>query len=332
MKYLFSPLAVNSDYNCSCWPAPPSPEQSGMLYFIGDERLREALNIFIYNTIKILILIAVIIFIVSIIRSYFPPEKAKKILSNKKEYIGNILASLLGIVTPFCSCSAVPIFIGFIEAGIPLGVTLTFLISSSMVNEVALVLLWGYFGWKIAVIYIVTGTIIATVSGIIIGRLKLESYVEDYVYKIKVGNIDIENITFKRRLKDALDYVKGILQKIWIYIIIGVGVGALIQVYVPVDSFVEYAGKDNPLAVIVAVIIGIPLYSNAAGTIPIVEAFIGKGMAMGTALAFMMSVTALSLPEIVLLRSILKPKLIGIFIGIIAVSIIFTGYLFNIIL
>lgn len=297
-------------------------------------RLASSVNFFIYDTIKIFFMLIVIIFIVSIIRSFFPPERTKQLLGEgkKRGIIGNIFAALLGIVTPFCSCSAVPVFIGFVESGIPLGVTFSFLISSPMVNEVALVMLWGLFGWKIALLYIATGVTVAIISGIIIGKLKLEKYVEEYVYTIKMGQTEIEIPTWKQRFKDAWDYVKEILKKIWIYVIIGIAIGGVMHGWAPSGMLVKYAGKGNPFAVIIAVIIGIPLYSNAAGTIPIIKELTRLGMPMGTALAFMMSVTALSLPEMIILRKVLKPQLLGIFIGIMAVTIIFIGYLFNMIL
>lgn len=292
-----------------------------------------SLNFFIYDTIKILILLSVIIFLVSIVRSYFPPEKTKRYLGKYDHTIvGNFLASLLGIVTPFCSCSAVPLFIGFVQSGIPLGTTFSFLISSPMVNEVALVLLWGLFGWKIALIYIASGVIIATVVGWIIGKLKLEKWVEEFVYKIQTGASIESKISMKSRIDFALKYVKEIVGKVWPYIIVGVGLGSLMHGYVPNDFLVRYAGPSNPFAVPIATLIGIPLYSNAAGTIPIVSVLVDKGMAMGTALAFMMAVTALSLPEFIILKKVLKPKLIVTYASIVGLGIIFTGYLFNFIL
>ena len=297
-------------------------------------RLGESINFFVYDTMKILLMLTVIIFVVSVIRSFFPPEKTRKLLGEGKRrgIIGNILAALLGIVTPFCSCSAVPVFIGFVESGIPLGVTFSFLISSPMVNEVALVMLWGLFGWKIALIYIATGLTVAIIAGIIIGKLKLERYVEEYVYAIKMGNVEIQIPTWKQRTSDAWEYVKEILKKVWIYVVLGIAIGAGMHGWAPAGFLAQYAGKDNPLAVIVAVLIGVPLYSNAAGVIPIVSALVEKGMSTGTALAFMMSVTALSLPEMIILRRVLKPQLLAIFIGIMTATIIFIGYLFNIIL
>ncbi len=296
-------------------------------------RLGDALHFFIYDTIKIFLLLSVIIFAVSVIRSYFPPERTKKILSHKKEFMGNILAALLGIVTPFCSCSAVPLFIGFIEAGVPLGVTFSFLISSPMVNEVAVVLLWGLFGWKIAAIYLGTGLLVALISGFIIGRLKLEKWVEEYVYNIRIGE---GQEMVKQIFKDRLQYAKwnttDILKKVWPYIIVAIGIGGFIHGYVPQDFLVKYAGPQNPFAVPIAVALGVPLYSNAAGVIPIVYALMEKGLSTGTVLAFMMAVTALSLPEMIILRKVLKIPLLAVFAGIMTVTITAVGYLFNAIL
>lgn len=294
--------------------------------------LGEALDFFVYDSLKIFIMLTVIIFAVSMLRTYFPPEKTKRILSHKREFFGNIVAALLGIVTPFCSCSAVPVFIGFIESGVPLGITFSFLISSPMVNEVALVMLWGLLGWQIAAIYIVSGVSIAIVAGYLIGKFKLEHLVEDYVYQVKVGSTELVEPTIEERLQYSRDYTKDILKKIYLYVIIAIGIGGFIHGYAPEAFLVQYAGKDNFWAVPMAVAIGVPLYSNAAGVIPIVTALIQKGMSVGTALAFMMAVTALSFPEMVILRNVLKPKLIGIFVAIMSVGIIFTGYLFNAIL
>ena len=277
-------------------------------------------------------MLIVIIFLVSIIRTYFSPERTKQLLSHKREFIGNIMAALLGVVTPFCSCSAVPVFIGFVEAGVPLGVTFSFLISSPMVNEVALVLLWGMFGWKVSAIYITTGLVVAIVSGYVIGKLKLEHLVEEYVYQMKVGQSEIVEMNISQKIHYAIDYTKEILGKVWLYVVVAIGIGGAIHGYAPEDFLVAYAGKDNFFAVPIAVVLGVPLYSNAAGIIPIVYVLMEKGMSMGTVLAFMMSVTALSFPEMIILRNVLKPKLIAIFIGIVSVAIIFTGYLFNAIL
>jgi hypothetical protein len=292
--------------------------------------LAAAVNFFIYDTIKILLMLTFIIFIVSIIRSFFPPEKVKKILAQKAEFVGNILASLLGIVTPFCSCSAVPVFIGFLEAGVPLGVTLSFLIASPMINEVALVLLWGLFGAKIALIYIGTGMAVAITAGFVLGRIPaVEKMVEDYVWQIRMGEIQVLELTWRDRFQQAAAHTQDILKRVTIYVIIGIGVGAIIHGYAPIDFVAKYAGRDNPFAVPLAVLIAIPLYSNAAGTIPIVQALMGKGMPLGTVLAFMMAVTAISFPEMVILRKVLKVKLLAIFAGILTVAIIMVGYLFN---
>jgi len=295
-------------------------------------RAGEALNFFIYDTIKIFLLLTTIIFIVAIIRSYFSPERTRRILSSKHEYVGNVLAALLGTVTPFCSCSAVPLFIGFLESGIPLGVTFSFLISSPMVNEVALIMLWGLFGWKIALIYVGTGLVVAIIAGLIIGRLKMEKHVQDYVWEIKVGAAEIREQSFRDKLEYARNYTLGLLKKIWPYVFIGIGIGAFIHGYAPSDFLLKYAGRDNPFAVPLAVLIGVPLYSNAAGIIPIVQALMSKGMAIGTVLAFMMAVTALSLPEAVILKNVLKTRLLVTFFGIVATAIIAVGYLFNAIL
>jgi uncharacterized membrane protein YraQ (UPF0718 family) len=295
--------------------------------------LGDVLDFFIYETIKIFLLLTIIIFAISIIRSYFSPERTKRILLYKNIFIGNILAALLGIVTPFCSCSAVPLFIGFVEAGIPLGVTFSFLISSPMVNEVAVVLLFGLFGWKVTAIYIGAGLLVAIFGGLVIGKLKLEKWVEEYVYKFHDGQeYEITKQTFKDRIQYARDNTKDILKRVWLFIIIAIGIGGFIHGYVPQDFLTHYAGKGNPFAVPVAVLIGVPLYSNAAGVIPVVYALMEKGLSMGTVLAFMMAVTALSLPEMIILRKVLKKPLLGVFAGILTVTIIAVGYLFNTIL
>ncbi|MDD1728275.1 MAG: permease [Methanospirillum sp.] len=298
-----------------------------------DSPAGSSLNFFIYDTVKIFILLLVIVYVVTFLRSFFSPEKTRAWLAERKgsTFIGHILAALLGIITPFCSCSAVPLFIGFVEAGIPLGVTFTYLIAAPMVNEVALVMLYGLFGWQIAAIYIVSGEVIAIVAGLIIGRFKLERFVEDYVYQVKVRDtrISMHNPTYSERLQESwLDTVE-IIKKIWLYVVIGIGIGALMHGWIPANALAAYAGKDNPFAVIVAVIIGIPLYSNAAGVMPLVSELTRAGVAMGTALAFMMAVTALSIPEMILLRKVLKPRLLAVFISVVGVGIICTGYLFN---
>jgi uncharacterized protein len=307
---------------------------SSLFGLTAGSRLADAVEFFIYDTIKIFLLLSLIIFIVSVLRSYFPPERTKRILSHKKEFIGNILAALLGVVTPFCSCSAVPLFIGFIEAGVPLGVTFSFLISSPMVNEVAVVLLWGLFGWKVAVIYMAAGLSVAILAGLIIGRLGLETWVEEYVYQIHSLGAAAAGVqqAFRDRLAYARQNTADILKKVWIYVFIAIGIGGFIHGYVPEDFLVRYAGPQNPLGVPLAVALGVPLYSNAAGVVPIVYALMEKGMSMGTVLAFMMAVTALSLPEMIILRKVLKLPLLAVFVGIMTLTIIGVGYLFNAIL
>ena len=295
--------------------------------------LGNAVNFFVFDTLKIFFLLSVIIFAVSIIRSYLPPEKIRAILSHKNNYTGNIIAALLGIITPFCSCSAIPLFLGFVQAGVPLGVTFSFLVASPMINEVALVLLIGLFGWKIALIYIASGLLIAIISGIIIGKLKVENLVESFVYENMLKNgISLPSLSRKERIEYAKDYTLDILKKVWPYVLIGIGAGAWIHGYVPADFLAQYAGSDKWYAVPLAVLIGIPLYSNAAGVIPLVSALTEKGVAMGTTLAFMMAVTALSLPEFMILKKVMKTRLILIFASVVGVGIIFTGYLFNYIL
>ena len=293
----------------------------------------EAIGFFIYDTIKIFILLAVIIFTVSIIRSFLPPEKIKKILSRKNKYAGNILAAAFGIITPFCTCSAIPLFLGFIDAGVPLGATFSFLVSSPMINEVALVMLLGMFGLKIALLYTVSGLVIAILSGIIIGQLKLESLVENIGFKPQ-GNSILTNfkLSWKDRVKLARGYTLFVIKGVWPYIIVGIGVGAWIHGYVPSDFLAKYAGQDKWYAVPLATAIGIPLYSNAAGIIPFVSVLTEKGVSMGTTLAFMMAVTGLSLPEFMILKKVMKIKLLAIFAGVVGLGIIFTGYLFNFIL
>jgi uncharacterized membrane protein YraQ (UPF0718 family) len=291
--------------------------------------LGSALDFFIYDTAKIFFLLVVIIFAISLLRSFFPPEKTKRVLEKVPVFIGNILAALLGIVTPFCSCSAVPLFIGFIEAGVPLGVTFSFLVSAPMVNEVALIMLWGLFGWKIALLYIASGIVVAIASGYVIGKMKLEKWVEEYVYKIHSGVGIVEALTWKDRLLYAWGYVGEIVGKVWPYVLVGIAIGGFMHGYAPADFLVKYAGPGVWYAVPLAVLIGVPLYSNAAGVIPIVKVLMEKGMAIGTSLSFMMAVTALSLPEAILLRKVLKPKLLAIYFGIVALGIMITGFLFN---
>lgn len=294
-----------------------------------DTQLGSSVHFFFYDVIKIVIMLGIMIFVISYIRSFFPPERTKKILERFSGITGNIMASLLGIVTPFCSCSSVPLFIGFVEAGIPLGVTFSFLITSPIVNEAAFAILLASFGWKIALVYVITGVVVGVIGGLIIGALKMEKQVEEYVYKIRMGESKIEKLTQKQRVSFAMDNVKDIIRRIWLFLLIGIGLGALIHGWAPAPLLAEYAGPENPFAVIVGVIFGIPLYSNALGTIPIAEALIAKGVGIGTALAFMMATTALSLPEMILLKKVIKPKLIATFVLITGIAIILVGYLFN---
>jgi hypothetical protein len=305
----------------------------GLFHLKEDSLAGEAINFFIFDTIKIFILLAVIIFAVSTIRSFLPPEKIRKILSRKHKFIGNIMAAVFGIITPFCSCSAVPLFLGFVEAGVPLGVTFSFLVSSPMVNEVALVMLFGLFGWKIAGIYIASGLVIAIISGLIIGYLPIEHLLADFVRNNQAKNaLALPRMNWSQRIKYARDYTRDIIKKVWPYVIIGIGIGAWIHGYVPADFLAQYASADKWYAVPLAVLVGIPLYSNAAGVIPLVSALTEKGVALGTTLAFMMAVTALSLPEFMILKRVMKTKLIIIFASIVGIGILFTGYLFNAIL
>lgn len=293
--------------------------------------LTESVRFFIFEVPKVLMLLVLIIFGVGIIRSYFSAEKTRKALEGKSTFTGNIMASMLGIVTPFCSCSAIPLFIGFIEAGVPLGVTFSFLIAAPMINEVAVILLFGLFGWKIALIYVSTGLFIAILAGWIIGKLRLEHLVADWVYKIRPEGSDEpgEQFSFDQRIQNGLDSVKDIVGKVWIYIVIGVGVGAAVHGFVPEKMMADLMGQNAWYSVPLSVLIGVPLYSNAAGIIPIVSVLIEKGVPMGTALAFMMSVIALSLPEIIILKKVLKLPLIFIFAGIVAAGIMIVGFLFN---
>ncbi|MFA4817874.1 MAG: permease [Parcubacteria group bacterium] len=304
-----------------------------ILKIASQAHLGEAVDFFVYDTIKIFLLLAVIIFIVSIIRSFLPLEKIKTILSSEKKYFGNILAALLGIITPFCTCSAIPLFLGFLEAGVPLGTTFSFLVASPMINEVALVLLLGMFGWKIALIYIVSGLIIAIFSGIIIGHLKVENLLEEFASSGGQNKqMGLPSFNFRQRIQYAKNYTQNIIKKVWLYIVIGIGIGAWMHGYVPANFLAQYASSDKWYAVPLAVLIGIPLYSNAAGIIPLVGVLTEKGVAMGTSLAFMMAVTGLSLPEFMILKKVMKVKLILIFAGIVGLGIIFTGYLFNFVL
>ena len=292
--------------------------------------LGATVEFFVYESPKVLMLLTLVVFGVGIIRSFFTPERTRRILSGRRETTGNVLAAMLGTVTPFCSCSAVPLFIGFVTAGVPLGVTFSFLVSSPMVNEVALVLLFGLFGWKVAAIYLTTGLVIAIVSGWIIGRLRMEKHVEDWVFETKTGNATEEEGTdWPARIRLGLDAVKDIVGRVWLFVLLGIAVGAGIHGYVPENFMASIMGKGAWWSVPLAVLIGVPMYSNAAGVIPIVQALLGKGAALGTVLAFMMSVIGLSLPEAIILRKVLKPRLIAIFFGAVALGIMLVGFLFN---
>jgi uncharacterized membrane protein YraQ (UPF0718 family) len=290
------------------------------------------IHFFSYDTVKIVLLLSGIVFAVTVLRSFMSIERTRALLGGKREGVGNVLAASLGVVTPFCSCSAVPAFIGFVASGIPLGVTMSFLIASPLVNEVAIALLLGLFGVGPTVLYVAAGLVIAIVAGFVIGRLKLERFVEPFVYETRLRGEVVDStagLTWDDRLAMGREEVASILRRIWPYLLVGIGLGALIHGWAPADFFATYAGPDNPFAVLVAVAIGVPLYSNAAGILPLVDALYAKGMPMGTLLAFMMATVALSLPEMILLRRVLKPQLIGVFVAVTAAGIIAVGYLFN---
>ncbi|MFI5254902.1 MAG: permease [Candidatus Limnocylindrales bacterium] len=293
--------------------------------------LGEAVAFFAFDVPKVLLLLLGIVTAVTLIRGFFPPEKVRGALVGRGEFAGTMAAASFGIVTPFCSCSAVPLFIGFVEAGVPLGVTFAFLISSPMVNEVALVLLWGLFGPGIALVYMAAGLTVAIAGGLLIGKLHMERYVEDYVWALQgASNQAIEiRLGWEDRIRDAWAYTRDLVRRILPYIVIGIGIGAVIHGYVPTELVVAIGGPGNPLAVPLVVLLAIPLYSNAAGTIPIVQALLGKGMALGTTLAFMMAITAISLPEFIILKRVIKAPLIALFATIVTIGILFVGYLFN---
>lgn len=297
----------------------------------ADSRLGEAAAFFLYDVPKILLLLSGMIFVLSIVRTFFSPERARALLGGKRAGIGNVLAAMLGIVTPFCSCSAVPLFIGFVESGIPLGVTFSFLIAAPTINEVAVTMLFGLFGWRVAGLYVASGLVIAVVAGFAIGRLNMERYVEEFVWQMagEAGRAPDEKLAWAERVGRAWGSVREIVGRAWPYIVLGIAVGAGIHGYVPEDALAAVLGRRAWWSVPVAVLAGIPLYSNAAGMIPIVGALIEKGASLGTALAFMMSVIGLSLPEAVILRRVLKMPLLITFFGVIAAAIILTGYLFN---
>ena len=298
-----------------------------------DSQLAEAVRFFVYESPKVLLLLTVIVFAVGIIRSFFSPEKTRKALEGKPLFAGNILASLLGIVTPFCSCSAVPLCIGCVEGGIPLGVTFSFLVAAPMINEVALVLLFGLFGWKTAVLYAATGLSIAIISGWIIGRLRVERFVEPWVYDVRSGasGLDTPAMSLDDRIRFGYQAVAEIVTRVWKYVLIGIGVGAWIHGYVPENFMASLMGKSAWWSVPAAVLIGVPMYSNAAGVIPVMQALLEKGASLGTTLAFVMAVIGLSLPEMIILRKVLRIPLIATFAGVVATGIIIVGYLFNLI-
>ncbi len=304
----------------------------GALGMGADDPLARALDFFIYDSIKVLLLLCSMVFLISILRTFITPKRVRALLGGRKEGAGNVLAALLGIPTPFCSCSAVPLFIGFVEAGVPLGVTFSFLIASPMINEVAVALLLGMVGWEATLLYVGAGLSVAIAGGIVIGRMGLEGEIEGFVFEAKFREGKDRDLRWGGRLGFAKEQTLDILQRVGPYVLAGIAVGGLIHGYVPVGFLTEIAGRSNPFAVPVSVIVGIPLYSNAAGTIPIVEALMSKGMAIGTALAFMMSVTALSLPEMIILRKVLRPRLLGAFAGVLAVSFVLIGFAFNILL
>ncbi len=315
------------------------PVADAIVAALGLERgthFAEAVHFFVYDTPKVLLLLVGIVFLMGVIQTFFSPERTRALLSGKRLGVGNVMAASLGIVTPFCSCSAVPLFIGFLSAGVPMGVTFSFLISAPMVNEVALVLLFGMFGWKVAALYLGLGLLVAIVAGFVIGQLKMERHLEDWVRAIHAGETqaaDGTDMNWVQRFEAGGHHVKEIVGKVWPYVMAGIGLGAAIHGYVPEDFMASIMGKDAPWwSVPAAVLMGVPMYTNAAGIIPVVEALIGKGAALGTVLAFMMAVIALSAPEMIILRKVLKPTLIATFVGVVAVGILMVGYIFNAVL
>ncbi len=296
-----------------------------------DAPLSAAVEFFLFEVPKVLMLLALIVFAVGVIRTFFTPAHTRKLLAGRREFPGNVLAAALGVVTPFCSCSAVPLFIGFVAAGVPLGVTFSFLIAAPMVNEIALVLLFGMFGWKVAALYMGTGLAIAIAAGWVIGRLRMERHVEDWVYAVQAGEgpEGEEVLSWADRIDRGREALGEIVGKVWPYVVLGIAVGAGIHGYVPQDFMASIMGRGAWWSVPLAVLIGIPMYSNAAGIIPVVQALLGKGAALGTVLAFMMAVIALSLPEMIILRKVLKPRLIAVFVGVVGCGILIVGYLFN---
>ena len=316
---LYSQLVPFSEWAVSLLPIDPA------------SHLGQSVTFFLYDTPKVLLLLTLVVFAMGVVRSFFSPERTRALLAGRREGVGNAMAASLGIVTPFCSCSAVPLFIGFVSAGVPLGVTFSFLIAAPMVNEVALGLLFALLGWKVALTYLVFGLGIAITAGWVIGKLKLESWLEPWVLKIHAGTLDLpeSTVTWPDRIRAGLDSVKEIVGRVWYWIIAGIAMGALIHGYAPEELLASIMGKDAWWSVPAAVLIGIPMYSNAAGIIPVVEALLGKGAALGTVLAFMMSVIALSLPEMIILRKVLSVKLIAVFVAVVGTGILAVGFLFN---
>ena len=293
------------------------------------ERIGGSIHFFIYDVLKIFILLSVLIFVISYIQSYFPPERTKRILGRFKGIPANILSALLGTVTPFCSCSSIPLFIGFTSAGLPIGVTFSFLISSPLVDLASVLLLASIFNWKIAIAYVVVGLVLAVVGGTIISKLKLEKYIESFVYENKMIDAELEELTTRDRMEYSVDQVLDIIKKVWLYILVGVGIGAAIHNWIPESVINTLLGQDKWYSVLLATIVGIPMYADIFGTLPIAEALVSKGVGIGTVLSFMMAVTALSLPSIILLKTVVKPKLLFVFVGVVSVGILIMGYVFN---
>jgi uncharacterized membrane protein YraQ (UPF0718 family) len=303
----------------------------GLLPLERGSHAYDAVKFFIYDTPKVLLLLTLVVFAMGVVRSFFSPDRTRALLAGRREGLGNVAAACLGVVTPFCSCSAVPLFIGFVSAGVPLGVTFSFLIAAPMINEVALGLLFALLGWKVALTYLAFGLAVAIVAGWVIGRLKLESWLEDWVRNVRAGAVELpsRSITIVDRIRAGIEAVRDIVGRVWLWIIAGIAAGAFIHGYVPEDLLASIMGKDAWWSVPAAVLLGIPMYSNAAGIIPVVEALIGKGAALGTVLAFMMSVIALSLPEMIILRKVLSLKLIAVFVAVVGSGILAVGFLFN---
>jgi uncharacterized membrane protein YraQ (UPF0718 family) len=310
-----------------------------VLHFSGmsrADRFGEAFYFFLYEVPKVLLLLTAVVFLMGLVHTFISAERTRALLSGRRTGVGNVLAACLGIVTPFCSCSAVPLFIGFLQAGVPLGVTFSFLISAPMINEVALALLFGMFGWKVALLYSGMGLAVAIIAGMVIGKLRMERYLEEWVQKLQErtvsAEVEGESMHFSLRIKEGIRHVRDIVGKVWLYIVLGVGLGAGIHGYVPENFMASLMGKSVWWSVPVAVLIGVPMYSNAAGILPVVQALLGKGAALGTVMAFMMSVIALSAPEMIILRKVLKPQLIAVFAGVVAAGIMLVGFVFNLVL